>query len=448
MPDTTCRLISATPEHPMRPPPACHNLLRTVPTLASCHALTSEVWRARYPPGPVLEQLTTPTPRVPCPAQGVGPNRPAHRQGAGPSAGSPAVTLPAGRYPTCWHVQPAQPPEPTTLCRGCPCRRCGRTVADHPQPIDCARPLVLAPTPLPSAGGSRAPPTEPVSHAPAVFGCAELPPASPAHPPSGARPGGTAAGASAHPEDTYPTELPTSTRAPRCRKGVALMQTRSNQNERTAEWRPGPRPAGTLPGTPGDSGRTNWWTAQRWLPHWRPSPCGQWWPGQRVRSPASPAEVPGTANPPQHTQRQRGAGRNSCGPSQRRCCRMAGRALSTTSARCTSREASKEGNVMCPKRGTLRSVSAPASGTQTAERPPRTPARGSAGDAGGGLAGYLALSRRGLPVARLGPRQVDHLAWHQETRGLHAARTLAYDMAGDHWPLAVLLHTISTPSKR
>ena len=63
---------------PMRLQPACHRLLRVVPSLAPQHALTRNVWRAilshtrelltnpgaRYPPGPVLEQLTAPTPGV------------------------------------------------------------------------------------------------------------------------------------------------------------------------------------------------------------------------------------------------------------------------------------------------------------------------------------------------------------------------------------------------
>ena len=62
----------------MRSPPACHRLLRMVPSLAPQHAFTRDVWKAilsntrewltnpgaRYPPGPVLEQLTAPTPGV------------------------------------------------------------------------------------------------------------------------------------------------------------------------------------------------------------------------------------------------------------------------------------------------------------------------------------------------------------------------------------------------
>ena len=78
VPDTACRWITVTAPQPMRSPPACHRLLRAVPSLAPRHALTREVWRtmlshhrewmrnpgARYPPGPVLDQLTAPTPGV------------------------------------------------------------------------------------------------------------------------------------------------------------------------------------------------------------------------------------------------------------------------------------------------------------------------------------------------------------------------------------------------
>ena len=78
VPDTACRWIAAAAPQPMQSAPACHRLLRAVPSLAPQHALTRDVWRAmlghtrewltnpgaRYPPGPVLEQLTAPTPGV------------------------------------------------------------------------------------------------------------------------------------------------------------------------------------------------------------------------------------------------------------------------------------------------------------------------------------------------------------------------------------------------
>ena len=78
LPDTACRWITAAASQPLRLPPACYRLLRTVPPLAPRHAFTRDVWRAllshprewmatpgaRYPPEPVLERLTAPTPGV------------------------------------------------------------------------------------------------------------------------------------------------------------------------------------------------------------------------------------------------------------------------------------------------------------------------------------------------------------------------------------------------
>ena len=75
-PDTACRWITAAAPQPMRPPLACQRLIRAVHPLPACHALARDVWRAmlshprewmatpgaRYPPGPVLEQLPSPTP--------------------------------------------------------------------------------------------------------------------------------------------------------------------------------------------------------------------------------------------------------------------------------------------------------------------------------------------------------------------------------------------------
>ena len=75
VPGTACRWIAAAAPQPMQSPPACHRLLQAVPSFAPQHALTRDVWGvmlghtrewltnpgARYPPGPVLEQLTAPT---------------------------------------------------------------------------------------------------------------------------------------------------------------------------------------------------------------------------------------------------------------------------------------------------------------------------------------------------------------------------------------------------
>ena len=78
VPGTACRWIIAAAPQPMRSPLACHHLLRVVPSFAPQHAPTRDVWRARlshtrewltnpgarYLPGPVLKQLTAPTPGV------------------------------------------------------------------------------------------------------------------------------------------------------------------------------------------------------------------------------------------------------------------------------------------------------------------------------------------------------------------------------------------------
>ena len=78
VPGSACRWLTAAAPQPMRSPPACHRLLRMVPSLAPQHAFTRDVSKAilshtrewltnpgaRYPPGPVLEQLTAPTPGV------------------------------------------------------------------------------------------------------------------------------------------------------------------------------------------------------------------------------------------------------------------------------------------------------------------------------------------------------------------------------------------------
>ena len=78
IPDRACRWNTVAAPQRMRSPLTLHCLLRAVPPLAPTHALTREVWRAmlshprkwitnpgaRYPPGPVLEQLSAPTPGV------------------------------------------------------------------------------------------------------------------------------------------------------------------------------------------------------------------------------------------------------------------------------------------------------------------------------------------------------------------------------------------------
>ena len=78
VPDTACRWITAAAPQCMQSPPACQRLRQAVLSLAPQQALTRDVWRAmlshtrewltnpgaRCPPGPMLEQLTAPTPGV------------------------------------------------------------------------------------------------------------------------------------------------------------------------------------------------------------------------------------------------------------------------------------------------------------------------------------------------------------------------------------------------
>ena len=111
---------------------------------------------------------------------------------------------------------------------------------------------------------------------------------------------------------------------------------------------------------------------------------------------------------------------------------------------------------MCPTRGAPSCVTAPVSGTGTAERPPPPgPQQGEAllmqaagyqvvlhGDAGDNRSHILAEGKwtisHGTSRQRTFAPQVD---WQQ-------APTQAYNMAADPWPLAVLLDTISTRSRR
>ena len=67
-------------------------------------------------------------------------------------------------------------------------------MANAPQPVRRARPLVPTPTSLPTPGGPGAPPAKPVPHASGAPRRAELPAAGPARPLARAGPGGAAAG--------------------------------------------------------------------------------------------------------------------------------------------------------------------------------------------------------------------------------------------------------------
>ena len=50
------------------------------------------------------------------------------------------------------------------------------------------------------------------------------------------------------------------------REGEAATRTGPSRTARTARWWPGRRPAGTLPGTPRELGSTGQWTARHWRP--------------------------------------------------------------------------------------------------------------------------------------------------------------------------------------
>ena len=148
VPGTACRWITAAAPQPMRSPPACHRLLRMVPSLAPQHAFTRDVWKAimshtrewltnpgaRYPPGPVPTAHGPHTRGPPRPGQGVGSHGAAQRRGAGPGAGAAAGALPADPHPTRGPVQPPRPPGVAASRRGRAPRRPGGTVANAPQP--------------------------------------------------------------------------------------------------------------------------------------------------------------------------------------------------------------------------------------------------------------------------------------------------------------------------
>ena len=130
----------------------------------------------------------------PRPAQGVGSHRTAQRRGARPGAGTAAGALPADQHPTRGHVQPPGPPGFAAPRRGPAPGRRGGTVANAPQPVRRARPLVPTPTPLPTTGGPGAPLAKPVPRAPGAPRRAVPLAAGAACPLARAGPGGAAAG--------------------------------------------------------------------------------------------------------------------------------------------------------------------------------------------------------------------------------------------------------------
>ena len=203
VPGTACRWHTAAAPQPMQSLPACHRLLRMVPSLAPQHAFTRDVWKAilshtrewltspgaPYPPGPVLEQLTAPTPRV---------RRALHRASALTEQLNDGVLdlvleplrvlFPPDPHPTRGHFLPPRPPGVAAPRRGRAPRRRGETAANAPQPVHRGRPLVPTPTPLPTTGSPGTPPAKPVPQAPGAPRRAGLPAASPARPLAGQDP--------------------------------------------------------------------------------------------------------------------------------------------------------------------------------------------------------------------------------------------------------------------
>ena len=188
VPGTACRWITAAAPQPMRLLPACHRLLRVVlgpPThpyqgrmeghAEPHHAVANEPG-CTVPAGAGARTADGPQTRgPPRPAQGVGCHGAAQRRGARPGAGAAAGALPADRHPTRGHVQPPGPPGFAAPRRGRAPGRRGGTVANAPQPVRRARPLVPTPTPLPTPGGPGAPPAKPVPHAAGAPRRTELP---------------------------------------------------------------------------------------------------------------------------------------------------------------------------------------------------------------------------------------------------------------------------------
>ena len=207
VPGTACRWITAAAPQPMQSPPACHRLLRMVPSLAPQHAFTRDVWKAvlshtrewltnpgtRYPLEPVLEQLTAPTPGV---------LHALHRASALTKQLNDEVLDLALEPLRVLYPQAHIPPAGTSNRLGRlglqrrveAFRRRGGTVANAPQSVHRGGPLVPAPTPLPATGSPGTPPAKPVPHAPGAPRRAKLPAANPARPPAGAGTGGATAG--------------------------------------------------------------------------------------------------------------------------------------------------------------------------------------------------------------------------------------------------------------
>ena len=321
VPGTACRWITAAAPQPMRSPPACHRLLLMVPSLAPQHAFTRDVWKAvlshtrewltnpgaRYPPGPVLEQLTAPTPGV---------LHALHRASALTKQLNDEVLDLALEPLRVLYPQAHIPPAGTSNRLG----RLGlqrRVEAAHPggvveQWLTRRNPstaeghwylhqLLFQPRAAPNtAGKTRTARTRSAE--------ARKTTRSQSRPPS--RRGRTRRRYSGAPRSTPP---------PRYSKGEATARVVLNRTARTAERWPGWQPAGTSPEIPPGYGSTDPRTARRWRPRSRPSPWVPWRRGRSNCCPTSPAATRGPDGRPRRTRGRHPSRRSNYTSSRRRC---------------------------------------------------------------------------------------------------------------------------------
>ena len=321
VPGTACRWITAAAPQPMRSPPACHRLLRMVPSLAPQHAFTRDVWKAvlshtrdwltnpatRYPPAPVLEQLTAPTPGV---------LHALHRALALTKQLNDEVLDLALEPLRVLYPQAHIPPTGTSNRLGCLSLQ-RRVEAAHPGGVveqwltlrnppprratgTCTNSSSSHGQPRNTAGKTRTTRTRSAE--------ARKTTRSQSRPPF--RRGRARRRYSGAPRSTPP---------PRYSKGEATTRVVPNRTARTAERWPGWQPAGTSPEIPRDSGSTDPGTARRWRPRSRPSPWVQWRRGRRNCCPASPAATRGPDGRPRCTSRRHPSRRSNYTSSRRRC---------------------------------------------------------------------------------------------------------------------------------
>ena len=317
VPATACRWITAAAPQPMRSPPACHRLLRMFPSLAPQHAFTRDVWKAvlshtrewltspgaRYPPGPVLEQLTAPTPGV---------RHALHRASTLTEQLNDEVLDLALEPLRVLYPQTGIPPAGTSNCLGrLGLQRC--VEAAHPggvveQWLTLRNPstaeghwylhqLLLQPRAAPEPRTTRPRSAE-----------ARRTSRSQPRPPSCR--GRTRRRYSGSPRSTPP---------PRYNKGDATARMVPNWTSRTAERWPRWQPAGTSPEIPRGSGSTDQRTARHWRPRSRPSPWAPWRRGRLNCCPTSSAATRSPAGQPQRTRRQHPSRQSSYTSSRWRC---------------------------------------------------------------------------------------------------------------------------------